>query len=174
MPTDIIPKPISQTPLWQDILLYLSLILLVGVIFSCLLLGHFQKKTIKEIEAIEQSLNTQKTTEEISLEKQVFDYQKKLQDISFLLEKYNRPSNFLKFLEDSTHPEVVFTKLNLNPKRRAVLTGVAKNFMVLGQQLLILQEREEVSQANLSNISIEKSGEIGFSLNLSLNPSLFK
>lgn len=173
--TGIIPKPIIKPPLWQKTLLYFSLVLLVGTIVSYSILTHFQKKIANEIQTIEQLLTKQKHGKEATLETELFDKQKRIDDFAFIAEQHRYPSHFFKFLETSVHPELRFINLNLNPQEnRVIINGSAKNFQALGQQMFVFQGKKDVSQASLSDIAIGEKGNIRFSINLLLSPDLFK
>ncbi|PIP24740.1 MAG: hypothetical protein COX33_00245 [Candidatus Nealsonbacteria bacterium CG23_combo_of_CG06-09_8_20_14_all_36_125] len=172
---EIIPKPAKKLPLWQNILFYFSIALLLITISGYFILDHFLKNSEKTIQDLELRLAREETAEEISLEKEVFSWQKKIGDFSKLIKEHALASNFFIFLEKSCHPEVYFSQVGLKPMNsEAILSGQAENFPVLGQQISILKSKKEIKNLNLSNISIGKKGKADFTLNLLLDPNIFK
>jgi len=59
-------------------------------------------------------------------------------------------------------------------KGEAILFGQTENFSTLEQQISILKLKKEIKDINLSSISIGKEGKVDFTLNLSLDPAIFK
>ena len=173
---EIIPKPTPKLPFkWLNILFYFSLILVLFSIFSFFLIDHFQRKAFQTLEDLESTLAREKTPEEVALEKEIFGYQKKINDFSILLESYQPPLNFFPVLEKNSHPKVQFTDFSLNPKNlQAILSGKTESFQTLDQQLSIFKKENLIKDVNLSKLFIGKEGEVEFTLNLSLSPAIFK
>jgi len=172
---EIIPKPAKKLPLWQDILFYLSIALLLVTILSYFILAHFLKNSEKVLQDLDQRLAWEKTAEELSLEKEVISWQKKIEVFKKLIKEHIKSSSFFDFLEKTTHPGVFFSKVDLKPiESKAILYGQTKNFYFLSQQISILKLKEEIKDLNLSSVSIGKEGKVDFTLNLSLDPQLFK
>ena len=171
---EIIPRPAKKLPLWQNLLFYFSIILLLITILSYFILGHFLKKSEKALQDLELTLARGKTIAELSLEKEVLSWQKKIEDFSKLIREHTLASNFFLFLEKNCHPKTFFSKVNLKPgANEAVLSGQAENFSVLAQQISILKSKKEIKDLNLSSIIIGKEGKVDFTLNLLLDPTLF-
>lgn len=171
---EIIPKPAQKLPLWQNILFYFSLSLVLAVFLSYFILGNYIKNAALTLKDLEGTISKEKTSAERTLEKEVFGYQKKITDFSQLIGTHLFTSNTFTFLEKVSHPQVWFVQFNLDSeKKRAVLTGQADNFQALGQQLLILKEKPEIQNFDLSNISIGRKGKVDFVLELSFNPAIF-
>lgn len=172
---EIIPKTAAKLPLWQNILFYFSLVLLSVAVLAYFILVFSLKKAETTSENLEEILAKEKTVEEVVLEKEVFDYQKKIKDFSKLINLHLFSSNFFEFIEKNTHPQIWFSKLDLNPRKgEASLSGEAENFTVLHQQLQIFRADPKVLNLNLVKIAIGKEGGVDFGLNLGLDPSLFK
>lgn len=172
---EIIPKPAKKLPIWQQILFYLSLALLGGSLVSSVILTQIVKGLGTRLGEIEEILTKEKTPEEIALEERVFDYQKKIDDFTFLVERHKHPSKFLKFFESICHPKVWFYKFNLSLKNQElVASGEAENFSVLGQQLSILQQKEEIKKAELTQVSISREGKVNFTISFSFDPKILK
>jgi len=172
---EIIPKPQRKLPVWQNILFYSSLVILLMIFSSYFILDHFINNFSKELEQLEETLAREKTKEETSLEQEIFSYQKKIAAFSILIKNHLFTSNTFTFLEETCHPKIQFSQLSLNSSDRTVLlSGEAEDFTALGQQLSIFQDASGVENSNLSNISIGKQGGIDFTLKLSLNSQFFQ
>lgn len=172
----IIPKPTKKILPWQDILFYISMGLLTMVILSYLTLIFFENKTSVFLRELKEEIAKAGTAEERALEAKVSTSDKQIKDFAVLLSEYQKSSNFFKALEESTHPRVWISKLDLQvDNRKAVLSGRTPNFKNLEQQLIIFQSRPDFFEdVNLSDLSLGKEGEVEFTVDLSLSPKLFK
>ncbi|HJN62038.1 MAG TPA: hypothetical protein QGH92_00315 [Candidatus Parcubacteria bacterium] len=171
----IIPKPPVKTLWWQDILLYFSIALLAAVVLGYFILGNFQNKSSVSLQNLEETLATEKTPQERSAEKEVFQYRKKISDFSNLLNDHKKTSKFFEVLEVNSHPKIWFLKFILNPDDlQVLLSGQAESFQVLGEQLILFREVKELSKVDLSETAIGKNGKIEFTFLLSLDSKIFK
>jgi len=174
MAIEIIPKPAQKLPLWQNILFYLSIALLIASITSYFALDYFFKKAEIISNTLEEAL-TEKTPAERVLEAEIFGYQKKINNFSQLINQHLYPSKFFDFFQGLSHPKVWFSEFNLNPQdNQSVVSGQAESFLVVGQQVLIFKQENLIQNVNLSNLLIGETGKIYFTINLSLNPDIFK
>lgn len=171
---EIIPKPAEKIPLWQNLLLLFSIVVLIAAVCGYFLLGHFQEKAREEIKRVEEDLASTETKERKELESQILKYQKKIDNFTFLFNRHKASSNFFEFLEEITHPKVWLSDLKINTEETTCnLSGEAENFVVLGQQLIIFQETNEIIKTDLPEIFL-REGKIYFTFNLSLKPEIFK
>jgi hypothetical protein len=171
---EIIPRKAAPLPLWLKILFYILITLLLTVILSYFILGHFQKKSLTALQNLEEEILEEKTPQKIVLEKEILSYQKKINDFALVLDHHLLSSKFFRFLEKTSHPRIWFSKINLNPgEALAIVSGRAETFLVLGQQLQILKSESPVKNASLAKISLGKKGEIEFTLTLSFDPKFF-
>ena len=172
---EIIPKPAAKLPLWQNILFYISIAVLLAVFLSYFIFDHFLKTSFQTLENLEETLAREKTPAEIALEEETFGYQKKIRDFSSLIKSHLFASNFFAFFEKVSHPKVWFSQISLNPgEGRVALLGQAENFSVLGQQILILKQEPLIKNLDLVSLSIGKRGRVDFTLNLFLDPIIFR
>jgi hypothetical protein len=174
MAIEIIPKEAAKLPLWQNILFYVSIAVLLAVILCYGVfykLGQKASVTLKERENFyEQS----KTPEILSLESELLDYRNKIDAFSDLISQHKFSSEFFKFVEKITHPKVVFLEMDFDIKNNKVtLFGLTDSFLTLGQQVLIFKQQSLVKGVQLSNIGISKEGKIEFNINLALDAKLF-
>ena len=172
---EIIPKAPRKLPPWQTLLFYSSIVILVVAFISYFVLDHFVNTFSKNLEELDETLAQERTAEETSLEQGIFSYQKKITALSKLMANHLFTTNFFAFLESVCHPKIQFSQLNLDSLGgTAALLGEAENFSALREQLLILKDKPEINNLNLSEISIGRKGAINFTIKFSLNPQLFK
>jgi hypothetical protein len=173
----IIPKPASKTPLWQQIMLSLSVVIIISTIVGYFVLDYFQKEKMREAKAIEDEISLIELSEGVELKNELFGKQNKINDFKVLLEDHADYSDLFPFLASICHPRVQFDGLEFSRKNseyEVSLKSEAESYEALHQQILILKEEERIKKAEVSGISISKEGTVSFSLNLSLNPNLFK
>ncbi|MDO8504186.1 MAG: hypothetical protein Q7S60_05935 [bacterium] len=172
---EIIPRPTQKAPAWQNALLYLSLALLLAAVISFFLLGRFIKNADISLKNLEETLTKEKTSQEIDLEKSIIFWQIKIRDFSQLLERHVYPSNFFDFISKIAHPKTWFQQVALDLKESKVaIQGSTESFTTLGQQLFILEQEPSIKDFTLSSLLIGKKGKVDFSLNITLDPNLFK
>ena len=171
---EIIPKLEKEVPLWQNILLYFSLALLIGMLSFLFVLNKEKTKSSQNLDNLEKTLIQEKTSEERALEKNVLETKEKINNFSFLFENRKFSSFLFPFLEKNCHPEVFFSRFSLNvPEKKLTLAGKSKSFLSLEQQLFILRKENLIKEINLTELSLDKEGNVNFSLEISLSPKLF-
>lgn len=162
---EIIPKQIPGAANWLNTLFYLSLFLLLISIISFFLLGGFLGKNEQASADLDEALSLLQSPENLTLEKEVLSYQKKINSFSQLKGEHFQPSGLFEIIEQNSHPQVWFTQFNLETDQKKVtLAGKTQSFETLGQQLLIFQKAEEIREVNLEKVSISKESKIEFSL----------
>lgn len=175
MPIDIIPKKTETGFPFASILIYFSLVLFVGAILSLFVLGFYGNRSEKTLQQIENLINEKETPENKALEQEILGYKAKIDQTAPLLASHRKSSAFFSLLEKSSHPKVIFSTLSLNLKEsKAALAGTTESFQTLGQQIHILKKEKLITNVILSEISIGEQGDIKFSLDLSLDPQIFK
>ena len=175
MAIEIIPKTIGKIPGERKKLFYFSIFLFLGFLLGYFILTSLEKKSENTLSNLEETLGKGKTPEMSSLEEEILNDQKKIKDLSPLLEEHLFPSKIFEFFERNVHPQVFFSEINLNSlNSTASLSGQTDSFLTLGQQLAIFEKEPLVEKVDLTQVSITKEGKVGFSLNFSFNPKIFK
>ncbi|MFH1582644.1 MAG: hypothetical protein ABIA08_02705 [bacterium] len=169
--TEIIPKELPKLPGWLNILFYVLIFLLIISIVSFFILNNSLDNSLKNLEDLETVIDQEKALEDISLETEVLSYKVKIQDFKTLSEEHKANTKSFTFLEETTHPLVWFSSFELFTKEsKLLLSGKTKNFESLGQQLLVLKEREELNDFRLISSAINKEGQIDFNLLIYFKP----
>jgi len=164
---EIIPKQRQGYPLLTQILFFGSMALLLAAVGSFFLILQLQGRTEKGLGKVQQNLAQGKTQEEARLEKAIFQYRDKFNDFSTIARSRNDARPALEFLENYTHPKVVFTTLDLDPRIQTLkLVGSTLDFRTLQEQMAVFQNREELAGLNLSSIVLGEQGEVIFQLEM--------
>lgn len=172
---EIIPKEAPKISQWKNILFYFSLALLIFSVVSYFILDNSLREHQEKMVELKLALVEQVTPEKNILEKEILDYQKKIEDFSQLIRQNLKTSEIFTIIQKNSHPKTWFQQFNLDAKQAQVtLSGQTQSFESLGQQLLIFREEDVVKSANLGGISISQEGRIGFDFSLSLDPKIFK
>lgn len=168
---EIIPKQKLEYPFWTQALFFGSMLFLFTVIVGFFFTAQLQGRAQRELERIQGVLVQGKTPEEAREEQSVFRYKDKFNDFSTIVAERNDVLPVFEFLEAYTHPKVVFTTLNLEPKVRVLkLVGATQDFKTLQEQMIILQNSEELSALTLSNIVLGEKGKVVFQLEMGFKP----
>jgi len=174
MAVEIIPKPEEKKYNWQNFLLYFSLLLLGISILSYFVLDNSVKNSYKILKDLEREIAQKETPQVRSMEKEILNYQKKIQDFSNLLNAHRSVLGVFDFLESNCHPKVWFSNFSFNAENSQVnLSGQAEDFVILEQQLRILKKRPQVKELNLSTISMGEEGTANFGVNIIFNQDIF-
>jgi hypothetical protein len=181
---EIIPKPPEKTPFWQNLILFLSIVILIAAVFGYFILGSLQKKANQQLEEIRSKIAQTETPERNKLKTSLLVEKKKIDDFTLILNKHQISSVTLLFLEKITHPRVWFSTFNLDLAKGTIgLSGETESFITLGQQEVLFQlsgevikqiTGQEILKTDLSQILIGKEGKIGFNFNLSFGNPTFK
>ena len=175
MAIEIIPKPARKAPPLQNILFYFAIGLLLLSIGAYFILGYFVKKSELALQGLEETLAREKTEEETILEEEVFGYQRKVEDFSTLIGQHTYASKFFHFFESLCHPNVWFSKINLDmTNHKLIVSGKTDTFLILDQQLLIFQQEELIEETILIKLSIGNDGLVNFTFDLTFNPIIVK
>ena len=162
---DIIPKQQFEYPLWTQGLFIGSILFLLIVIGGFFLVLQLQGRAHKELERVQGVLAQGKTREEVLLEQSVFRWRDKFNDFAGIATARADARPVFEFLELYTHPQVVFTTINLEPKLSTLkLVGATRDFKTLQEQMAIFQNREELIGLTLSNIVLGEQGQVIFQL----------
>ena len=172
---NLIPKPIKKISKNQKILLYFLVFSVISLTMAYVFLISLEKQAQASLEAVEQQIFEQKTTEMANLESTIKAYKIEVDDFAPYLGNHILITKFFDFLEENIHPRIYFSQMSLKSSSANVsLSGMADSFLSLGQQLMIFNSNSIVKNVSLSNISLSEEGSIVFHLSISLDPNLFK
>ncbi len=182
MPIQIIPKEAAKLPLWQNIMFYFSIGLVLSILGSYGILYHFTKKAVEDFNNIDKAIIQGKTEQILTLENEMKSYRDKIDDFASLINNHKFSYNFFGKLEDkigvlekNTHPKVFFNEMNFNVTGNSVvMSGTTESFEIIGQQIFLFQNDPDVKSVKISKAEINKEGKIDFNLDILLDPTLFQ
>jgi hypothetical protein len=172
---EVIPKTIKEkAPKFQYILFWFSFLLLILVALLFHLFNYQEKRATIALADLKRKIAQTRTPQQIALEKEIVTYQKKIEDLSILLNSHKQTSLFFETLEKSTLPGVYFSSLNLDLKDNlAILSGAAKDLSTLSRQLLVFENNSLIEKAEVSEIKFSEEGDIIFKVDLLFSPEIF-
>ncbi|MBI2574005.1 MAG: hypothetical protein HYV78_01260 [Candidatus Wildermuthbacteria bacterium] len=172
---DIIPKQGTARFSGTTLLFLFGLLVFAGTSSFFFFMRAKEIKASMELIRVREALSRGKTQEEIQLEKTILRVKQKLEDFQSVSSETAGSANFFLFLEEITHPHVTFTQLNLQAKNfQAALSGSARDFESLDQQMELLKGKTELVSSRLSNIGLGPDGQVAFRLDLAFQKSFFK
>lgn len=172
---EIIPRPPVKKSKIQIFFLCFSVILFLGLVsFYLILNNNFQEK-VKISQELDKKLKEIKTPEKEVLEKELREWEIKINDFSDLLDKHLAVSKFFPFLEGLSLPSVHFNKVNIDAEKGEVqLLGEIESFKKLNQQEALFKKEKKISNVKLSKVYLipGAGGKVNFEFNLSLLPEV--
>lgn len=167
MAIELVPKPKAKPKRIVNILFYLSLIFLILTVTSYFGLYSIKDKKEQELKDLKIRLTAQETPELRRLQKDLKEYEKKVNDLSLLISSYREPTEFFKFIEDITHSRVEWSNLGFDPSGsewRVSVSGRAENLIILIQQILFLENHSRIKEISLNSFSLLEEGGATFGL----------
>ena len=171
----IIPRESLKSFKSLNILFYFNLIFFFLLILIFIIADSFTEKYEKEYLYLVQAIEERAPPKEIKLkESEILIYQEKLKTFNFLFDKRMPASKFFIAIEEVTHPDIWFSRVDLDFERKnAIFSGHTKSIRSLGQQFYILKKQNWIKDINIETISINKLAGFDFSFNLVFNIKLF-
>lgn len=162
---------------WMDVILYFVLSLFLATLLSYFIFLIKNNLQREEIQKVMISFQTVGTTQQKQEEKEVLNYQKKINDFSSLLKNHQFTSNVFSFLEAQTIPNVWYKQFNLNAKNSEVqISGEAEDMDALARQIAVFESsnnQKYVKSFGTLNSTTAQSSRIDFSTNLVMNKTIF-
>lgn len=159
---------------WVDVLLYFSISLLVVTVLCYFIFNvknSSQKESIKELNTALESVGT---NQQKGFEKEVSNYQKKVDDFMTLFKNRKFVSTVFSFMEQQTFLNIWFDKFAMNRKDAEVdLSGKAENMAAFSRQVSILEKNEYIKKITVLNSRLGNSGTVEFNLNIIMDPKIF-
>lgn len=168
---------------WQGNLILLS----IGILFALIVLSgsffsivYFEQSREAEKQAYQKTLNS--LQEKIDKAKNDLDKAKevssKIKKVKILLDNHVYWSNFFKFLENNTLPDVYYSGFAGETKGEYSLAATTKDFLTMQSQIKQFKASEDV-QSVVSEVGRKEKtddkgqGKVSFDLNLKINPKIF-
>lgn len=158
--------------LWPIAFLIFSLIVLLTLFGSYFYFDSVCKEVLNAINEKQKGLV--KTAEEKALEDSLAGYQGKISIFENVFRDHRKVLNIFSFIEKTCHPSVYFSDIKYDVKTgETLLDGVATDFMTVSQQVIIFKEQKDIiKKVVLASLAPSETGEINFSLTLSIDPNI--
>lgn len=176
MAIEVIPKKVQvETSGPVNFLFYFSLVLLLASLTTLLTFFFLKRNSEAQLQEVKVQIAEKETAEKKNQEAQILLVQRRISDFLFLLDFHRANSEFFIFLERVTHPQVALSKIDLKIQDgKVLLSGIAENPIVLGQQILLFQKENQTKNISLEKLSISEDGKINFDLDISFLSEKFK
>ncbi len=159
---------------WVDVVFYFVISSLLATIICYVIFViqiYIQNEKIKEVQV---ALTTVGTDQQKEMEKQVFEYQKKINDFSTLINDHKIASNIFAFIEKYTLPNVWFSRFSVDEKQPGiVLSGETDDIETVSRQISTFEATEYVKKIDLLNSQKGSTEKINFNISLSLDSKIF-
>ncbi len=171
----IIPKPIPKAPWWISYVLIGLSSVLVLILVIYLIIGSQVDSLEQSKEIVNKQIIDIRALGAAKLEKELTGIVREVDDFKIILFDHRITSKLFDFFREICHSQVQFSDLSFNEEdNRITLSAITESFKTLGEQILILQNKEEIQDLGLSNISLGKDGKVGFSVSFFLSEAFFK
>lgn len=158
----------------MDVLFYLSISILIAVVFCYVAFIAKNNMQKSELDGFDLKMATVGTAKQKEQEKEVLSYQKKFDDFTSIFKSYGFASNVFAFMEKETLPDVWFKRFDLNARSKEVgLSGEADDMSVFSKQLAGFEKNKYVKSVSLLSSNLEESTKVDFTLSLVLDPGIF-
>jgi len=172
---DIIPKSPQSSPLFQKVLFVVSLGVFAVALGGLVALLFLESRAQSSLEEAQVLLRAEKTKEQAQLEQDVFASRTRLQDFATLVQFRKDVLPAFSFLETVVHPDVTFLAMHVDAESQSLrLHGKAASFLVLGEQVVVLQAREEPSGLSLTSLQLGEDGGVEFQMEIQFPLSFFQ
>lgn len=164
----IIPKIKREEPSnSKNGFFFFSLILLISVVGGYFAIGHLQTKALENLSQIKQAIAETQSSENKEAKKRVEKAKEKIDTFSVLINEHQEATKVFSLLEKDVHPGVYFTSFSADTEdSNIVVSGLAKNFQSLGQQIFIFEADPVIEEVSLSGVSITSIGDIRFAFDI--------
>lgn len=171
----IIPKPIPKLPWWINYVLIVLSALLIFVLIVYSIIGNQTGVLEQDKERINKQIIDIRALGVAKIEKELSITVREIDDFKIILSNHRITSRVFDFFREIAHSQVQFSDFTLNGEdNRITLNAITESFKTLGEQVLILQSREEIKGLQLSNIFLGKDGKVEFSISFFLPEIFFK
>src|SRR3989338_373381 len=150
-----------------------------GVILAIVLLlwaslALYEKSLNSQINALKKKQAAVFTDKDIDMAAKIVAFDKGALLVQGLLKSHFYTSNLFDKLAAATLPRVQWQSFDMSTKDKTInVNGLAADYSSLAKQILALKE-SGFSNAKISNISLDKTGRVGFSASFNFDPQILQ
>ena len=98
----------------------------------------------------------------------------RLAQVTGLLDAHTHTSGIFKLIEEVTHRRVQFTSFRFNKDGEVTVEGLTDGYVNFGQQIIALEANEAIHDLRVSNVSLNKKGQVVFSIIFTVDKSVYR
>jgi hypothetical protein len=148
----------------ENITFYIALLLVAATVGAFFYVRYSITQKNDEFDQITAQAAKARTNQQKSLEKRFLLSRQKLSDFSKKMADRRSSAEFFDNFEGLVLPEIYFSGCEADFEREAAkITGHAKTFLALGQQIAVFRSAEKiVDKVDLNKVEINDKGQIDF------------
>lgn len=180
MPITLLPKEkekkfaISKDLIYGNIAALTAFGALIFVVALYAGLIFYEKKQKQDVADVIERAKAIIQSRDTDLENEAYNLALKLDAAASLLDSHIYSSRVFDLIGNITHPAVQFTKFSFDVETREVfMDAFAVSYTALGEQMIVLEASDKLSDVAISNIRIDKTGQIGFSVSFNIDKSVY-
>ena len=159
---------------WMDVILYFVISLLIATVFCYLVFWIENGMLRKQIDNESLSLQTVGTDLQKNREKEVINYQAKINDFAALLDGHQFASNAFAFMQSQTMPNVWFKQFVFDEKSGGIqLSGETESIDAFSRQVAVLEKNRYVKGLGNVSTALGAASRVSFNISLSMSPDVF-
>lgn len=151
-----------------------------GIFIILVILFYFGNAAYKgaltrEIAKVDQRIVEVQSERDVMVEEDVKDLATRLSVIDSLLLNHTYTSQIFAFLERMTHPAVQFKDFSYRMQGNTItMNGSTQSYTTLGEQIVALEQSSDIKNLAISNIQLDKSGRVLFSISFEVDEALYR
>ena len=98
----------------------------------------------------------------------------RLSQVTGLLDGHIHTSDIFELIEELTHRRVQFTSFSFNKDGGITLIGFTDSYVSFGQQLIVLEANEAIHDLLVSDVSLNKKGQVIFNIMFTVDKSVYQ
>jgi hypothetical protein len=169
MAIEIIPKKQQEFSSFKEKAYYIAISFFVLIVSLTFLFVFLKWKFSRDIINVQDTIESQKTSEILSLEERLQRYYVKMRNIPVVIGNRKSSLLYLENIEKITHPLVYFPSIKFDINNGLITgSGVAKNMVVFDQQSNIFSKSENVFNFDVSDFVIREDRTVEFPLAITI------
>ena len=159
---------------WLDTILYFVISLLLATVFCYLIFTVKISIERKNMGQIEEKIANTGTAQQKQLEKEVFEYQVKIDNFAALLNAHKIPSQIFDVIKKLTLPNVWFNNFVMNAKSSIIqITGETEDVSSLSRQIEVIESQDFVKDVSGLAFSLQEAKRLRFNFSINVDPKIF-
>ena len=168
---DLIPKKQRKPVFSQVFFLLISSAVAIGIGVIFMVLEQVRASENLVVENLSKTLLEDTRPLEMDTEEALQEYKKEIEGVADALKERKDFLAFFALLEQSTHPDIVFTGME-EALGSIVLMGEAENFAILEQQRQVWRTMGQFESVSIADMEITREGNAGFEVTFVLRPDV--